>query len=961
MNDITFIFAQFIIYSFIGYICEVFYCSFLQKKVVNRGFLFGPLCPIYGFGAILTIYSLRNLMENPVVIFILGMLITSTLEYYTSYIFEKIFNNKWWDYSYRSDNINGRICLHNSIYFGLGIVIILYVVNPYLESLINLISRNILDIISIIIFILLIIDFVFSSIIAYNLRSRIIIAEELKSTKLKMIPQLFEKKHYEKLSKIKFKQNRLLKNYPNLAKDLRKELNTVKEMVIDTKSVKNKKRKKRKNVKKWQISLFFWKKKGNQGLIDNITYEGRIRDMSKNIRVRQQDIKDCGAACLLSIIRYYNGNISLEKIKIDSCISSKGISAYNLIAAAKKYGFDSKGVKITYQELIKSHNVPFIAYMKFNNGLKHYIVVYKITKKYLLVMDPASTLKKVKHDYFQENFKDVIIELYPINNIVSYNQDNKLLDMFFKIFNCNKKIIISIIISSIILTITSIISSFYFKSIISSIENNLTSIFICISTIFLIINLIKVFISYLRIYYETYLNKNIDVVLFEQFIRHIFNLPLNAIANKTSGEISTRINELNNIKELFSNMFITLMLNLLMAITSLIVLFYINDKLTFILLLIIIIYLINNIIWLKPINNYVEDNITLETNFNSTLINNLNHIISIKNNFSYPINKLEEKLLSYLSHTFNFKNKINIYILLNSFIIDIGLFILNVVGFIFILNNSLLLIDLITYDTLYIYLIDPIKDIINLIPKYIFIKRSFIKINDFLMLEEENIKDNNNKFINGDIYFDNIKFSYNKYDYPINNYSLRIKKGSKVLVMGKSGLGKSTLFKLLFRLYNLDNGSIKINDVDIRNYSLSTLRNNITYVSQDEAIINDTLENNILMGKNINLKTLNKVLNITQVNEILDKKALKLKSYILEDASNLSGGERARIILARTLIKNSPIIIFDETFSSIAQDGANLIISNILNNYKDKTIIIISHFKPRYKFDIVINEGFNNG
>lgn len=250
MNDITFIFAQFIIYSFIGYICEVFYCSFLQKKVVNRGFLFGPLCPIYGFGAILTIYSLRNLMENPVVIFILGMLITSTLEYYTSYIFEKIFNNKWWDYSYRSDNINGRICLHNSIYFGLGIVIILYVVNPYLESLINLISRNILDIISIIIFILLIIDFVFSSIIAYNLRSRIIIAEELKSTKLKMIPQLFEKKHYEKLSKIKFKQNRLLKNYPNLAKDLRKELNTVKEMVIDTKSVKNKKRKKRKNVKK---------------------------------------------------------------------------------------------------------------------------------------------------------------------------------------------------------------------------------------------------------------------------------------------------------------------------------------------------------------------------------------------------------------------------------------------------------------------------------------------------------------------------------------------------------------------------------------------------------------------------------------------------------------------------------------------------------------------------------------
>ena len=90
------------------------------------------------------------------------------------------------------------------------------------------------------------------------------------------------------------------------------------------------------------------------------------------------------------------------------------------------------------------------------------------------------------------------------------------------------------------------------------------------------------------------------------------------------------------------------------------------------------------------------------------------------------------------------------------------------------------------------YLIDPIKEIINLIPKYVFIKRSFIKINDFLMLEREVIDENKVKFINGDILFDKVKFSYNKYDYPINNYTLRIKKNSKVLVMGKSGSGKST-------------------------------------------------------------------------------------------------------------------------------------------------------------------------
>lgn len=247
MYNLSYILIQFVIYSFLGYICEVLYCSFLQKKFVNRGFLFGPICPIYGFGAILTIYSLDGIKQNPIFVFILGILITSTLEYYTSYIFEKIFNNKWWDYSYRVDNINGRICLGNSIYFGLAILITIYIINPFISSALNLIGKNLMVILAILIFIVLFIDLLFSSFIAYNLKSRIIVAEELKAAKIKLIPKLFENKYKDKLIRIKFKGNRLLKNYPNLAKNLRKELDSVRKMVIDVNSV-DKKRKKTKKV-----------------------------------------------------------------------------------------------------------------------------------------------------------------------------------------------------------------------------------------------------------------------------------------------------------------------------------------------------------------------------------------------------------------------------------------------------------------------------------------------------------------------------------------------------------------------------------------------------------------------------------------------------------------------------------------------------------------------------------------
>lgn len=244
MYYISYVFCLFILYSFIGYLAEVIYCSYAQKKLVNRGFLFGPICPIYGLGSILAIYCLSNLKDNPVIVFILGVFITSTLEYYTSYIFEKIFNNKWWDYSYRPDNINGRICIGNSIYFGLGILVVLYLLNPSVVGILDTIPSNIIIISAIIIFVVFIMDLVWSAIIAYNLRTRLIVAEELKIAKLKIIPKLFIYKHKDVLSKIKFKSNRLIKNYPNLASNLRKELDSVRKMVVDVRNVNKKKKKK---------------------------------------------------------------------------------------------------------------------------------------------------------------------------------------------------------------------------------------------------------------------------------------------------------------------------------------------------------------------------------------------------------------------------------------------------------------------------------------------------------------------------------------------------------------------------------------------------------------------------------------------------------------------------------------------------------------------------------------------
>lgn len=154
MNNFLNYFLYFFIYSFGGWICECIYCSIPAKKFINRGFLYGPYCPIYGFGALIVTVLLDGYLNNPVLVFFLGMLLTSLLEYVTSFVMEKLFNKKWWDYSHYKFNINGRVCLLNSALFGIMSLFVIYVLHPEVSDLINLIPLHYQAWVSLILFFL---------------------------------------------------------------------------------------------------------------------------------------------------------------------------------------------------------------------------------------------------------------------------------------------------------------------------------------------------------------------------------------------------------------------------------------------------------------------------------------------------------------------------------------------------------------------------------------------------------------------------------------------------------------------------------------------------------------------------------------------------------------------------------------------------------------------------------------
>ncbi|MDE7212975.1 MAG: putative ABC transporter permease [Anaeroplasmataceae bacterium] len=224
MNVEQYIFC-FFVYAFLGYLCEVAYCSICQRKLVNRGYLYMPICPIYGCGAVIILLSMLPIAHMWYLVLILGILLTSGLEYLTSYIMELIFHMRWWDYSKRKFNINGRVCLRNSLMFGALVMIVIYGLHPLLYKLMELMGTLPIRIINCVLLTGLTVDFVFSTIKNINIAKVVSkinqLAEEavdkLKELKENASEKLSETKEYLSNTAIAIKLKELIAKYPNVS------------------------------------------------------------------------------------------------------------------------------------------------------------------------------------------------------------------------------------------------------------------------------------------------------------------------------------------------------------------------------------------------------------------------------------------------------------------------------------------------------------------------------------------------------------------------------------------------------------------------------------------------------------------------------------------------------------------------------------------------------------------------
>ena len=640
------------------------------------------------------------------------------------------------------------------------------------------------------------------------------------------------------------------------------------------------------------------------------------------------------------IINFYGGNLPIDQIRDLTKTDKNGTTAFHIIEACKSIGFNAEGIKTSLEQLNKENLIlPCIAHVVIDGKYKHFVVIYKIDfkNKKIIIADPSCSIKKITFSEFQKMWSGVLITLYPLKKL-PLTQNISFIDFLLKIIKLHKAFIFNIIMLSIFITMFSVISSFYMKNILDAINyNNLTIIFI----FFLFINIFKILSDFFRNKLLIYLNQKIDLLLTLDTYKKIISLPYNYYHTRTTGDIISRVNDLSIIRNMITKVSLSLFIDLPLALVTFIIFYIINTKLFFISLIIVFIYLLLMIFSKNRIINNIKKIQVNKSETMSYMIETINGFETVKSvgNETQIIDKFEKKYVKFLKNIFKFDNYNNTISILKDLINAMGYLTIIYVGAKMVILGNLTFGDLLVFVNLLNYFLEPIKNIIDLNSEIKEAKNSLRRILE--LFKNENKKQT---FIDNvkvkEISFNNLSYSYDYKEKQLKKINLKLKK-QKILILGKSGSGKSTLFKLLMRYYEIPRNQITINGYDINDYKDDVIKQNFSYISQNEILYTDSIYNNLKIDKNITEEQIIEISKKCFIDEFLND--LGLNMLIEENGYNLSGGQRQRIILARALLKNFEVLIIDEGLSQMDINLERKILKNLFKMYENKMIIVISH------------------
>ncbi len=686
-----------------------------------------------------------------------------------------------------------------------------------------------------------------------------------------------------------------------------------------------------------------------------------------SIKIKQRDITDCGAACLASIASHYQLKLPIARIRQMAGTDKKGTNVLGMIEAAQKIGFEAKGVKGQFESLFKIP-LPAVAHVVVKEVLQHYVVIYKVTKKYIQVMDPGDgQIHQKSHDEFKKEWTGVLILLMPDDGFKIGNEKVSLHTRFWNLIKPHQSILTQAIFGAVVYTILGLSTSIFVQKIVDFVlvdgNRNLLNLMGCVMVVLLMVQL---FIGTVKTIFTIKTGQMIDANLILGYYKHLLKLPQQFFDTMRVGEIISRINDAVKIRAFLNDVSINFLLNIFIIFFSFALMFTYYWKLALVLIVVIplyaLVYWITNKLNKKVQRKLMEDSAELE----SQLVESLNAMETIKR-FGleeHANDKTETRFVNLLGTVYTSSMNAVFAGTSSEFISRIITIILLWVGAGFVLDNEITPGELLSFYALVGYFTSPVAGLIGMnktVQDAVIAADRLFEIMDLEQEKSENQIELTPQNI-GDIQFQNVSFRYGTRVQVFEYLNLSIPKGKFTAIVGESGSGKTTLMALLQNIYPIQKGKISIGNYDIKYIKNASLRSLVSVVPQKIDLFAGHVIDNIAIGHDEpDMQHIIAICTRLGILDFIESLPKGFQTYLGENGATLSGGQKQRIAIARALYRNPEILILDEATSSLDSKSEQYV-QETINYLKElgKTIIVIAHrLSTIYTADqiIVLNSG----
>lgn len=674
--------------------------------------------------------------------------------------------------------------------------------------------------------------------------------------------------------------------------------------------------------------------------------------------IQQRGMMECGTTCLAMIFKYYGYyNIQNLLARLGE-VSTEGVSLYSLAEVATQFGFKAEAYEMGYEHLGEIQ-MPCIAHYSGD----HYIVIYKFDEEYVWIADPAYGKDKITKEAFCKKWNGIILAVEPTpeifknkdleESVQSFMRQRKSLyrKFYAPVIGSLKKVIWEILLATAVLQLLGLAIPFFTQTIIDNVLVNknkklLVAILIGMCGVFLT----QILLLYVRNILLVQFRVNFELDFFSRFFKHFISLKQKYYDSNRREDFMARFQENMNIRQLVSPTVLESIIDLLFVLLYLPILIICNVKLGLIAVFCVLLYAGVTAFYAPRMRSLIYK--VFYKNL-ETLGEFLDSLLGIKS----------IKLLSVESFKFwqwknKYKKTLNVVleaeqkgIMLHSvqrsihYFSQVAIF---WIGAYMTFNNEITIGQYLSLTAIFVIVLNSLYNLSSIWYNLTELWVSLDRLNDVLLQEPENtsVLELSDDFSTDTIQARNFSFRYSeKTDkYIFNNLDFKIEHGQHIGIVGRNGTGKTTLVKLLMNLYPDYDGEIMYGNREMRSINPLVLRKKVFLFPQDIYIFNGTIKENIQYANlNAGIEDIIKAAKLADLHDYVKSQYMGYNHKVGDTGSNLSGGQKLKIGFARLFLSNPDVIILDEASSMLDIESEKIIMKNIKEHFKGKTLITIAH------------------